>query len=152
MPNFSSFRWEMTEIYRKDRPTDIVMYRGNYSQLKNIFCSRLNLYHLESHHAKFQFNRSRNGWDTKNSKNVWWWVGGGWVPSKNLVTSDRLVRVSRSRSESVTIKRKRTMIRSSKQTLWVMTCHNGKESWSYKIWLFFELMRKFVWWCVVVVD
>ena len=29
--------------------------------------------------------------------------GGGWVPSKNLVTSDRLVRVSRSRSESVTI-------------------------------------------------
>ena len=24
----------MTEIYRKDRPTDIVMYRGNYSQLK----------------------------------------------------------------------------------------------------------------------
>ena len=37
MPNFSSFRWEMTEIYRKDRPTDIVMYRGNYSQLKNIF-------------------------------------------------------------------------------------------------------------------
>ena len=37
-----------------------------------------------------------------------WWVGGGgggwWIPSKNLVTSDRLVRVSRSRSESVTIK------------------------------------------------
>ena len=29
--------------------------------------------------------------------------GGGWVPSKNLVTSDRLVRVSQSRSESVTI-------------------------------------------------
>ena len=27
----------MTEIYRKDRPTDIVMYRGNYSRLKNIF-------------------------------------------------------------------------------------------------------------------
>ena len=34
-------------------------------------------------------------------------VGGGggcgwWIPSKNLVTSDRLVRVIRSRSESVT--------------------------------------------------
>ena len=29
--------------------------------------------------------------------------GGWWIPSKNLVTSDRLVRVSRSRSESVTI-------------------------------------------------
>ena len=25
----------MTEIYRKDRLTDIVMYRDNYSQLKN---------------------------------------------------------------------------------------------------------------------
>ena len=30
-------------------------------------------------------------------------MGGWWIPSKNLVTSDRLVRVSRSRPESVTI-------------------------------------------------
>ena len=27
----------MTEIYRKDRPIDIVMYRGNYLQLKHFF-------------------------------------------------------------------------------------------------------------------
>ena len=28
MPNFSPFRWKMAEIYRKDRLTDIVSYRG----------------------------------------------------------------------------------------------------------------------------
>ena len=51
------------------------------------------LFHwLKTHHTKFQLNRSRNGWVIKNSKNLWWWVGGWWwIPSKNLVTSDRLV-------------------------------------------------------------
>ena len=53
---------------------------------------------LKTHHKKFQLNRSRNDWVIKNSKNVWWWV-----PSKYLVTSDRLVRVGQSRSEAVTI-------------------------------------------------
>ena len=56
---------------------------------------------LHTHHKKFQLNRSRSGQVIKNSKNVWvdqeamfdereamvWW----WIPSKNLVTSDRLV-------------------------------------------------------------
>ena len=46
--------------YRKDRPTDIVKYR--VQSLKNFFCSsRLGVYHLESHHAKFQSIPMENG-------------------------------------------------------------------------------------------
>ena len=76
---------------------------------------------VKTHHKKFQLNRSRNGWVTKNSKNLWndreamfdereamfdereamaWW----WIPSKNLVTSHRLVRVSRSGAATIIYK------------------------------------------------
>ena len=37
MPNFSSIHLEMAEIYRKDRQTDIVKYRGNLQPLKIFF-------------------------------------------------------------------------------------------------------------------
>ena len=45
--------------YRKDRPTDIVKYR--VQSLKFFFGSRLGVYHLESHHAKFQSIPMKNG-------------------------------------------------------------------------------------------
>ena len=97
----------MTEIYRKDRPTDIVMYRGNYSQLKNIFFAPDLTYIIQ---RVIMPNFSSIGQEMAEILRIQrtcgcgWWVGGGWwIPSKNLVTSDRLVRVSRSRSESVTI-------------------------------------------------
>ena len=51
---------------------------------------------IKTHHKKFQFNRSRNGLVTKNSKNLWWWWVWWWwwwvVGSKQeLSHSDRLV-------------------------------------------------------------
>ena len=69
----------MAEIYRKDRLTDIVIEATSRS-LKSNFGSRLGLYHLESHHAKFQSISMKNGRVINILEFVWWvWVvvGGG---------------------------------------------------------------------------
>ena len=48
--------------YRKDRSTNIVKYRG---LRLNFFFSRLVLYYLESHRAKFQYIPMKNGLEIK---------------------------------------------------------------------------------------
>ena len=58
----------MAGISRKDKPTDMVKYRGDKQKLEQSFCTRLDLYHLESHHAKFQLNRLREA--IKKKKNT----------------------------------------------------------------------------------
>ena len=69
----------MTEIYRKDRPTDIVMYRGNYSQLKNIFL--LQTQPISSRESSCQISVQSVGQEMAEILRIqrtcgWWWVGG----------------------------------------------------------------------------